>query len=213
MFVDIHTHKLAVLGIPGILNLPFDEAEAVFSSNQNGFYSLGIHPRELNTTVEFNLSAMENFAGDHRLLAIGECGLDKNATVPVEFQIEIFKKHILLAEHVQKPMILHCVGCFNELFALKKEMKPLQLWIIHGFRGKPELAQQALKAGCSLSFGEHFNPESVLLTPPDKLYAETDQSNMSIEEIYKMLANIKEIEPRELIAGYTLWQKLTGFEN
>jgi TatD DNase family protein len=49
------------------------------------------------------------------------------------------------------------------------------------------LAKQALKAGCYLSFGEHFNPESVRITPPEKKLFETDESELSIEEIYSLV--------------------------
>ena len=75
------------------------------------------------------------------------------------------------------------------------------MWIIHGFRGKPELARQALNTGCALSFGEHFNPESVRLTPTGSLYVETDESTMPISEIYHSIGLIKHCNPFDLDAG------------
>ena len=116
-------------------------------------------------------------------------------------QIQVLEKQIELSEKVKKPLIIHCVGCFNELFDLKKHWNPSQIWIIHGFRGKPELAGQALKVGCYLSFGEHFNTQSVRITPIDKLFVETDESKMSIEELYHQIAVVKGCSIEELSAG------------
>jgi TatD DNase family protein len=84
---------------------------------------------------------------------------------------------------------------------MKKRMQPKQAWIIHGFRGKPELAKQLLKMGFNLSFGEKFNPLSVDVTPLNQLCIETDTSFMKIEDIYQTIAGIKACQPSELNAG------------
>ena len=64
-------------------------------------------------------------------------------------------------------------------------MRPQQQWIIHGFRGKPQQAQQLLDNGFQLSFGEHFNADSLALAfHRHSLWLETDESTHSIEEIY-----------------------------
>ena len=109
----------------------------------------------------------------------------------------------------KKPLIIHCVGYFNELLALKKKWNPTQLWIIHGFRGKPELAAQTLKSGCALSYGEHFNAESVRLTPIEKIFVETDESILNINEIYQNIAIIKVCKIEDLNAGIQLLEETT----
>ena len=210
MFFDIHTHKYTESEIPSIRNLTFQEATTIFSSNENGLFSIGIHPWNTHSFSENGFSDLCKWASDKRLVAIGECGLDKNSKAPLPTQIEIFRKQIELSEIFQKPLIIHCVGCFNELLMLRKEMNPLQLWIIHGFRGKPELAQQMLKSGCALSFGEHFNENSVRITPIDKLFVETDESNLSIDFIYKNIALVKNIDTNEINAGSKLLEQITG---
>jgi len=209
MFIDIHTHSVPAIGSPAIQNLTFSEAEKVFATDQERLFSVGFHPWFANEFSKDSMLVLERWASDHRLAFIGECGLDKNSKVSLQKQIDVFQQQICLSEKTQKPLIIHCVGCFNELFDLKKTIKPQQRWIIHGFRGKPQLAAQALKAGCFLSFGEHFNPESVLLTPIDKLLIETDESSLPIEELYKEIAAIKEIEIDKLTAGEFIYRSLS----
>jgi TatD DNase family protein len=207
MFVDIHTHNRTTVTFPTIRNLTLSEAGEFFTSTEVGFVSVGVHPWFAHEFNGQTMQYLENWATDKRMIAIGECGLDKNSKTQLETQLEVFKQQIALSEKVQKPLIIHCVGCFNELFDLKKTLEPKQLWIIHGFRGKPELAKQALKSGCSLSFGEHFNPDSVKLTPIEKLYIETDESKLEIADIYTQIASIKNLTADELTAGEAIFKQ------
>jgi TatD DNase family protein len=208
MFVDIHTHSFIPATDPAIRNLTFDMAGTIAASDEKGFFSAGIHPWQAGEYSAELFKKITAWTADSRFVAIGECGLDKHSKSPLEIQATVFEQHILLSERLQKPLIIHCVGCFNELFAFKKKMNPRQLWIIHGFRGKPELAGQALKAGCALSFGEYFNPGSVRLTPTDRLYIETDESTVPVSEIYHSIALIKQCDPEELSAGEKLIKRV-----
>jgi len=185
MLVDIHSHKFQTSNNLVVYNVPIHQTETVFLADTDVFFSVGFHPWLAET---FSLERMKKWTNDARFVAVGECGLDKNSKVSLKKQIDVFEKQVMLSEEKQKPVIIHCVGRFNELFNLKKQWNPKQTWIIHGFRGKPQLAEQALKAGCSLSFGEYFNPETVRITPAENLFVETDESNMSIEDIY---ANVR----------------------
>lgn len=209
MLVDIHTHILVETDYPAIRNLTFTEGERIFRTNEKGLFSLGFHPWHADEFSDLLLNKLVSWTDDRRLVAIGECGLDKNSKVPLELQIRVFELQIVLSEKIRKPMIIHCVGCFNELFELKKKLNPSQLWIIHGFRGKPELANQVLKAGCELSFGEHFNNESVAITPLNHLFVETDESLKSIFEISKQISKLKNCELEELNAGENLIKSLS----
>jgi len=207
MFVDIHTHNQVPSGFHTIRNLTFTEAEKIFNSKDKGYFSVGFHPCHVNVFTTESMSILEKWATDSRLVSIGECGLDKNSPVSLDKQLYVFEQQILLSEKVEKPLIIHCVRCFNELFELKKKLNPHRLWIIHGFRGKPEMAKQALKNGCALSFGEHFNSQSVRLTPIDKLFVETDESLLPIYEVYRQIALAKNVSPESLTAGELFFSK------
>jgi TatD DNase family protein len=208
MLVDIHTHNKAQEGIPAIQNLDFAQSEKILSSGENGLFSVGFHPW---TADEYNADSflkLEKWSQDKRVVAIGECGLDKFSEVPFALQLSVFEQQIALSERVMKPIIIHCVGHYNELFELKKLLRPKQYWIIHGFRKKPELALQALNAGCGLSFGVHFNAGSVKVTPIESIFVETGDSDAEIKDIYNKLAIIKLCNEEDLNAGHLLLQSI-----
>jgi TatD DNase family protein len=197
---DIHTHKNS--GENCIHNLNFAEAETQFAAAaSDGYFSVGIHPCDAGTFTPEIFSKLQHWASDSRIVMIGECGLDKNADASIEQQLYVLEQHISLSESTRRPLIIHCVGYFNELLFIKKTRKPSQIWIIHGFRGKPQMASQLLQAGFSLSYGEYFNPDSVRITPFPKLFAETDESNLSISDIYNRLAKVKGCFITDLSAG------------
>ncbi len=208
MFIDIHTHRLTAAENRSIVNLTFSEAKKVFNSLEKGFFSIGIHPWLVNEYSDKLLKEIELYFTDPRFIALGECGLDKNCNSAIIKQIQLFEKQIEIAERFQKPVIIHCVGCFNELFEIKKHFNPKQKWIIHGFRGKPQLAEQALKIGLNLSFGEYYNVETLGITPFENLYIETDESHLGIEELYDRVAIIKNCSVTLLVAGLNLMNSL-----
>jgi TatD DNase family protein len=208
MFVDIHTHnRISNKGVC-IYNLTLAEAEESVESSTEGYFSVGLHPWDSEKYTDDLFATIEKLSTNKNILAIGECGLDKNTKTPFEKQLAIFKKQVVLSELIRKPLIIHCVGYYNELLDLMKKMNPEQLWIVHGFRGKPELAKQLLNAGCALSYGEHFNAASVRITPFKKLFIETDESLLPITELYCKIAAAKQCRTNELIAGGTFIENL-----
>jgi TatD DNase family protein len=96
-------------------------------------------------------------------------------------------------------MIIHCVQAWQEIIALKKEIRPKVPWIIHGFRGKPELAGQLINHGFYLSFGDtilyqnNTTAQSLKSIPEDFLFLETDISEHTIESIYQAASVIKNL--------------------
>lgn len=212
-YIDIHCHKAAgndKLAIVSIDTLDFDR-----DALNNGFYTLGIHPwfiarQDWRTALDKIVAV----AGDPRLLAIGECGLDKAIATPLALQVEVFESQIELAERLGKPLIVHCVRAFNELMRIKKAGKAIQPWIIHGFSGSPVLAEQLMKLGFYLSLGKALlrdrgnNACRVLAEMPlDRLFLETDAAeDVSIGAIYAEAAKILGLDlitlQRQIVANY-----------
>ena len=194
MYINIHTHILH----PGdleILNLE-DVKKAV------SYFSTGIHPNQAHQdNLDFNAvsenSQMEN------CLAIGECGLDKIISTPVDLQALVFKKQIEISENNHLPLILHCVKAWNEVLFIKKEIRPKQTWIFHGFR-KTALLKSVLENKLMVSIGTPLIYDLKLQEifpqiPLDQLFLETDSDDRyTIEEVYHKAAELRGMTLEEL---------------
>lgn len=133
-----------------------------------------------------------------RLMAIGECGLDANAEASLEVQSRLLRAQLQFSMHWQLPVILHCVKQLDPLIALRKDMKPHEAWIMHGFRGKPQQLKSLLQAGFHVSFGFRFNPHSLLACPTERLLLETDDDERPVRALYEEVANLKGMSKENL---------------
>lgn len=167
-FTDIHTHNPEA-GDDSIINLPLHAPLPA-----RGYSSVGIHPWDTATATADDMEEIERLAADPRVVAIGETGIDKLRGGDINRQIDILKRHIDLSERLGKPLILHIVRAFPEIIRLRMLLHPTQRWIIHGFRGKPELARELLSHGFDLSLGEAYNTATAAIIPPDRLFHESD---------------------------------------
>ena len=179
-YIDIHTHN--------------------FTARHTELRAVGIHPwdaekAELQEHIFFGASA------------IGEMGLDYACNVDKAKQEEIFRAQLTIAEKLQLPVILHCVRAFHPTFSILKEYH-LKAVIFHGFIGSKELAAEAVKQGYFLSFGEGIkrSPKTAIAlqnTPLENLFLETDESTLSIEEIYAIAAEIRGNDIKTIIDAIT----------
>ena len=182
--LDIHSHRPAPYP-EGVISMRSLDATPV----EGQLYSVGIHPWDTVTPPsEAEWETLETIAADPRVAMIGECGVDVGKGGPMFRQLQILKRHIDLSERLGKPLILHCVKGADIILGLKRDLNPSQPWIIHGFRGKPALASQLTQKGILLSFGEKFNRATVMQMPDDMIFAETDDSILTIEEIIGQLS-------------------------
>ncbi len=189
---DIHTHKKENGSTASIYS-------SGIAYTDDRIISLGIHPWDIDEKWPDVFAKIKEHASRENVAAIGECGIDLiKSTATEERQKEVFKAHALLAEELGKPLIIHCVKAFDAIIAAKKECKPSVSWIIHGFRGKPQQALQLLGAGFHISLGEHFNRETAMAIPAERLFIESDESAMPIYRIYESIARARGISTEEL---------------
>jgi TatD DNase family protein len=135
---------------------------------------------------------------------VGEIGLDKSLEAPMDDQVRIFEKQVELAEAVNLPVILHVVKAFNEMLGFMKAHQPVVPMIIHGYNGSPEMAEELVKAGFLISFGQAITGEhskiveSLQKVPVEKMFLETDEGDMDIRELYQFAAEVKGISEDHL---------------
>jgi TatD DNase family protein len=199
-FINLHTHQF------------INDSEVIEIVNQYPWefdaeipnYSIGIHPWYIDENrLENDLEKIKEKLQLSECLALGECGLDKRIEIPMELQIAIFKKQLEIVQQTNKPIILHCVAAFDEVIAIKKEMKIENPMIIHGFSKNVLVAQSLLNNGFYLSFGKYLlrNPDLekvVNFAPENQILLETDTTEETIYEVYEKAASIKEISVQEM---------------
>jgi len=153
-------------------------------------YSVGIHPWRSSSYPDGDtLRRLEEWSAASWCVAIGECGVDTLKGGPIFRQLKLMKIHIEFSERLAKPLIIHDVKAHDIIIGLHKDMTPTQPWIIHGFRGKPSVAEMFLRKGFYLSFGELFNAEALKATPSDRILAETDESTLPIDSVIARLSD------------------------
>lgn len=202
MLYNLHTHKAS--GDPGVLEIVNQYPNELDPSV--AFYSIGIHPWYAQADrLEDDLRIISEKLKEANCLALGECGLDKRIETDINKQLSVFERQLELLEHNPKPVILHCVAAYQEVIAVKKQMKVEVPMIIHGFSKNYQVARSLLDNGFYLSFGKYLlrNPEleSVFkAVPDDRFFLETDMVEETIFQVYKKAASIKSGAIEEMVA-------------
>jgi len=213
-FLDIHTHKAAQQkGVESIQSLSLT-SDIFLAMPKTRPISIGLHPWYARLdNLEIQLKYLSVLAKQANVKLIGECGLDKLKGESLENQILILMRQITLAEQLNKPLILHCVKAFSELIELKERLKVKVPMIIHGFNKNEELGKQLMAKGFILSFGaailKQDSGAAKLIQQRENFFLETDDYEISIEEIYQAAANLKKCSVDELKARiFENWDKL-----
>ena len=193
MIIDSHTHD------KNALNAVISVSPGEFSPREGFVYSVGIHPWNTADFDESILLKLREAASHPQVVAIGEAGVDRLRGGGFDVQEQLFRLQAELSESVRKPLIIHEVKAADAVLRLRKELKPLQAWIRHGFRGNQEVAGMYLRHGVFLSFGERFNPDAVKATPDGMLLIETDESKLTIMEIAARIAAVRGVTADEII--------------
>lgn len=196
--IDIHTHRLVPVPGESIVSCLPD----AFFPQKGGWYSVGIHPWQLGsydwTDTAFR-AHFESLVRHPQVLAVGEAGLDKLISVSLYNQTDALRYQADVAEAIDKPLILHLVKATTELLVLKRELNPRVPWIVHGFRGKAQLALDLVRHGLYLSFGARYQEEALRQMPADRLFLETDESDSPISDLYERAAFIRGVTCDELM--------------
>ncbi len=188
-FINLHTHHIAMDHSLFVLNYRIGHDKVIDNTH---LFSVGLHPWDIDQNNDLFLSKLEQFLTHPNCIAIGECGIDKLITTPIEIQKKVFEQHLQLAINYNKPLIIHCVKAFDELIEICKPYHNRTSLIVHGFNKSENLAKQLIDKGFYLSLHHNlllkpdFNIQSL---PLDKLFFETDDNaHLLIEEVYKDFA-------------------------
>jgi TatD DNase family protein len=201
-FINLHTHQFSnnskVIEVINQYPWEFDVSIPI--------YSVGIHPWYIDENrLAADLDCIAEKLQLAPCLALGECGLDKRIDIPLTIQMSVFRKQLEIVKLTNKPVVLHCVAAYEEIIAIKNEMKIDNPMIIHGFSKNIHVAQSLLNNGFYLSFGKYLmrnqELEKVLkFAPENKILFETDTIEESIHMVYEKAAAVKGISVAEMKA-------------
>ena len=194
--------------MPGVISIQSLSLSAgiSFPEERGLYYSLGLHPWYIAELGEEALGRLEDHLDrEPRIIALGEAGLDRRCDTDFSLQLHLFEEQIKISKRRALPLIIHLVGAQDELLRLHKKYSPRSPWVIHGFRGKPSSARPLLDKGLYLSFGEHYQGESLTLANHfGRAFLETDdQATLSIGSIYELASSVLGVEEEELTQS--LW--------
>ncbi|MGM0943630.1 MAG: TatD family hydrolase [Bacteroidota bacterium] len=196
--IDFHTHQLSTS--PSILNREGFEGEEA----KIRFFSIGMHPWHLSKDWLEKWGNLEKLTENPSCIAIGESGFDRVKGADLDLQGSAFDFQCQVAQALKIPLILHCVKGHDLLLEyLKKAQKTPQI-IWHGWNLKPHLAEELLAFPVYFSFGAHLlRPGSnaskwLERCPRERIFLETDDSNLDISEIYNSASLILRLPMEEL---------------
>lgn len=187
---------------------------------------VGQHPTEW--FKEFDTNAFISLAGQGKVVAIGECGLDyyrEREREHIPEQKKLFEAQIALAKESDLPLMMHIRPQHNSMDAYEDALVILTEWkkqwpdmrgTAHFFAGTKEIAQQFLDLGFHISFSGIITifpeyEEVVRYVPLDRILPETDAPFAApipyrgtrnepayVVEVVKKIAEIKKLSLDEV---------------
>ncbi|MFN3531985.1 MAG: TatD family hydrolase, partial [Candidatus Brocadia sp.] len=149
----------------------------------NIYASIGIHPHDASKVSEQDWQALEALIKEAKVIAIGETGLDyyRNRS-PHEDQQRIFRRHLILANAHNLPVIIHCREASSDCLTILHEHKNGSLkGVVHCFSGTKEIAAKCIELGLYISFAGPITfsnantlREVAKSVPVERLLLETD---------------------------------------
>jgi TatD DNase family protein len=163
------------------------ECASAAAGHDGVFAAVGIHPHNAIEATDGVLERLTELAGHHRVVAIGETGLDYfRDQSPRVRQAEAFRDHIRIANDLDKALVVHDREAHDDVFAILDEERAPSRTVLHCFSGDAELVGQAAQRGWFVSFAGNVTfrnapelREAAAAVPLQSLVAETDAPFMS----------------------------------
>lgn len=177
---------------PGIDTQSSREALSLSERYDEVYTACGVHPNDALTWDDRTLGILRQLAGQPKVVAIGEIGLDYyRDRAPRELQREIFHKQLLLAEELSLPVVIHSRAAMHDILEM------LAVWhqrlvidgsalverpgVLHSFSGDRVDAEKVIELGFYIGVtGPVTYPNAVELrqtlstVPISSLLVETD---------------------------------------
>jgi len=150
------------------------------------YATVGIHPHEAATVTDDDWATIERLVGEPKVVAVGECGLDRGPwnKVPMELQERLLRRHVALHRRTGLPLVIHNRETFPDLFRILDDETATSgalRGVMHCFSGGPEEARRCLDLGFDISFSGVVTfknaqelRDAAKVVPLDRVHVETD---------------------------------------
>ena len=151
------------------------------------YAAVGYHPENCAPYTSADLDVLRELVKNPKVVAIGEIGLDYywEQNPPKEFQQEVFRVQLALAQELHLPVIVHDRDAHADCLAIIKEF-PAVRGVFHCYSGSVEMARELWKLGWYTGFDGPVTYKNARKTvevaqevPLERLLLETDSPYMS----------------------------------
>ena len=204
------------------------------------YAAVALHPTRANALDESAKAELTKLAGDPRVVAVGETGLDYywpgklDGCADIDTQIEGFRWHIELAKQLGKPLMIHNREADHDLLTVLLDEGAPETVIFHCFSSDTAMAQACVAEGYVLSFSgtasftnAHALRAAVEVVPDEQLLVETDAPYLTphpyrgapnepycLPYTVRALAALRAQDPRDLAEISTAnARRVYGFED
>lgn len=144
--------------------------------------AVALHPTRTAAVTDGEFAEIERLAGDPRVVAVGETGLDYHWDhSPPPAQQASFRWHIDLAKRLGKPLMIHDRDAHEDVLEILRDEGAPGSVVFHCFSGDAAMARECSDAGYLLSFAgpvtfksSHALREAAVVVPEGQLLVETD---------------------------------------
>ncbi|MCR4819244.1 MAG: TatD family hydrolase [Fretibacterium sp.] len=202
-----------------------DSREAVTMARRfegyGAYAAVGIHPHEAARYGETLPQALLDLAGDERVVALGEMGLDYYYDhSPREVQRKFFALQLEWAARADLPVVLHIRDAMPDALAILRDFAGRVPMLFHCYGGGLEYLDEVLGMGglCALGGAVTWNRSDELRDvaarlPADRILLETDCPYMApvpfrgktnepawVSRVYETVAKVRSVSVGELAA-------------
>ena len=211
-------------GIHTIVNVGADiesseRGVALAQRHEMVFATVGVHPHDARTLDENVFRRLKELAGQDKVVAIGEIGLDFYRDLsPRPVQKVAFHKQMQLAVELKLPVVIHTREAFQETLLIAAEYADLLPGgVFHCFPGDVDDALEVIKEGFVIGVGGVVTYDKSRLSrvaaaiPLDKMILETDAPYLTpvphrgkinrpayVRYVCDMVAQLRGISPAEV---------------
>ena len=188
------------------------------------FASAGVHPLQ-DLTHEPSVDDIVKQAEDDLIVAVGETGLDYHyASDSRDVQLERFRRHLIAAQEVDKPVIIHTREAKEDTLEMLREYGPDAKGVLHCFTEDLDMAREAIRMGYLVSISGIVTFRNADLVrqvaqsiPLDSLLVETDAPYLApvphrgkkcqpahVRDVAEFIAQLRGISYEELAMQTTM---------